>query len=626
MISKVYKPKKSKCSAKPEQNQPPVRSEFEQLAEASNDAVRIINNDFTIRYFNHAFAKMTGVDQNNVLGKKCWEVFPSSLCHTPECRANRVLNGEKKIEVEIERQKHDGTTIPCLASTLPLKNNAGNIIGIIEQFSDITEHRKMEDRVKETENFYRSLIELGGEVGEAIVMLQDIDGAEGIQTFVSDQWTIITGYTKEELLGTSFFDLVVPDNYTQCVERYREKVLGKAMPGPYEIKIVSKDGTQTDIELTGASTEYQGKPANVIYIREIAERKQLENALEDERDKYRSLFDDAPITLWEMDYSDIKKYLDKLRTQGVVDFHEHFETHPDDFVAIVRLSHMIRVNRSHFVLFESQDNTPEEIEKREKEIFYKYPENYQALKDDYARMANGETTFIKEESVRTMKKNIRHILTKFTIAPGHEDKWDRVFASLTDITKRKEAEDELKRYKDNLEELVKERTSELEESRKQLEEEFQTRIEFTRALVHELKTPLTPMLGTSEILASDLQDEPYSSYARSLYQGSCQLDKRVDELLDIARGEIGILKLNCEKVDTRLLLRDVADFMNVEAAKRSQKVIVDLCPSVRFLWADNERLKQILMNLLTNAFKFTQEGGTITLKAFGIESSMVLRL
>jgi PAS domain-containing protein len=50
-------------------------SEFEQVAEASNDAIRIINKDFTIRYINQAFAEMTGVSQNYVIGKKCWKVF-----------------------------------------------------------------------------------------------------------------------------------------------------------------------------------------------------------------------------------------------------------------------------------------------------------------------------------------------------------------------------------------------------------------------------------------------------------------------------------------------------------------------------------------------------------------------
>ncbi len=602
-----------------------VDNELKQILDDSPQAVRIINKDFTVRRINHAFAEMTGANRDYVIGKKCWEVFPSNLCHTPYCRASRVLNGEDRIIVEIERQKHDGTTIPCIVTTSPLTDESGNITGVIEQYHDITQYRQIADQHKESEERYRALIELGTEVGEAIVMLQDSDGREGIQTFISDQWPRITGYSKEELLGTSIFDLVSPDDKSACIDRHRQKMAGSSVPGLYEMGIIRKNGIKTFVELTGATTFYQGKTANVVYIRDITERKKLENALEDERDKYRSLFDDAPIALWEMDDSGIKEYLDELRSQGIEDFHQHFTTHPDDLAKTIRLAKPIRFNRAQLDLFE-YNLVDDQKHLKERDYVSFLPENYLALKDDYARLASGETTFIKEEPVRTMKGNVRYILTKFTIAPGHEDKWDRVFTSLTDITKRKIAEDELKQYKDHLEELVKKRTCELEESRKQLEEEFQTRIEFTRALVHELKTPLTPMLGTSEILANDLQEEPYASYARSLYQGSCHLDKRVDELLDIARGEIGILKLNCEEVDTCLLLRDVADFMNVEATKRSQKVLVDLYPSVKPLWADNDRLRQILMNLLTNAFKFTPEGGTITLKAYEDEAAMIFEV
>jgi PAS domain S-box-containing protein len=625
MANSIYNNKKSNHFVKAGCDRRSAKSEVEQILEASNDAIRIINSDFTIRRINHVFSSMIKLNQNRIAGKKCWEVFPCSSCHTPKCPLQRIIDGEKNIQAETEYKKRDGSAIYCLVTTFPLIDESNEICGMIEQFRDITEHRQMEKQIKESESRYRALIELGTEVGEAIVMLQDIDGVEGAQTFISDQWPIITGYDKNELLGTSIFDLIHPDDKLACIGRHRQKMAGKTAPGLYEMKIIKKDGGQTVVELTGANTLYQDKTANVVYIRDVTERKKLETALEDERDKYRSLFDDAPIALWESDYSGIKIFLDELRQQGIVDFHKHFTDNPADLEKTMKLSRQIRYNRAHLDLFE-YNIIDEQTHKKERDIVSNYPENYLAFKDDYARLAEGEITFSKEEPIRTMKNNIRYILTKFTIAPGYEDTWGRVFTSLTDITKRKEAEDELKQYKDNLERLVKERTFELDESRKQLEEEFANRIEFTRALVHELKTPLTPMLGTSEILAHELQEEPYSSYAKNLYQGSCQLDSRVDELLDIAKGEIGILNLNCEELDTVNMLHDIVDFMSVEAKKRSQKVIVDLHPAIRPLWADKERLQQILMNLLANAFKYTQEGGTITLKAYEAENAMIFKV
>lgn len=309
---------KSKPCIKPAEHEyQPTRSEFEQLAEASNDAIRIINNDFTIRYINRGFADIAGVNQNDVVGKKCWEVFPSSLCHTQECRACRVLNGEEELKVEIERQKPDGTIIPCIVSTTPLKNKQGNRSGVIEQFRDITEIRYREKEIKEAEDRYRALIVLDSEIGEAIVMLQDIDEKEGIQIFFNDQWTKITKYSKEELLGTSFFKLIHPSNRQASLDRHRCKMSGESLPGLYEMIFMRKDGTEFPAELTSSIIYYKSKKTNIVFLRDITQRKQAEKRLEEAGQRYRTLFENAPVGICEVDYSGAKEIFDTFKkTRG----------------------------------------------------------------------------------------------------------------------------------------------------------------------------------------------------------------------------------------------------------------------------------------------------------------------
>ncbi|MEE8471790.1 MAG: histidine kinase dimerization/phospho-acceptor domain-containing protein, partial [Dehalococcoidia bacterium] len=85
--------------------------------------------------------------------------------------------------------------------------------------------------------------------------------------------------------------------------------------------------------------------------------------------------------------------------------------------------------------------------------------------------------------------------------------------------------------------------------RQELEAEIKRRAEFTRALVHELKTPLTPVLASSDILLGELHEEPFLSLARNINQGASNLNNRIDELLDLSRGEIGMLRLNPRPVD-----------------------------------------------------------------------------
>jgi len=168
----------------------------------------------------------------------------------------------------------------------------GQIVGVLFSAEDITERKQAEEALRESEERYRALINLGGEVGEAVIMVEDTEEVVGIQTFVSDEWSRITGYSTKELLGMSFFDLVHPKDRAACLERHHRRKQG-SVPGLYEISIVRKNGTEVPIEITAAVTTYKGKPANVGYIREITERKQMEEALRESEERYRDLLENA---------------------------------------------------------------------------------------------------------------------------------------------------------------------------------------------------------------------------------------------------------------------------------------------------------------------------------------------
>src|SRR4030043_266412 len=184
-----------------------------------------------------------------------------------------------------------------------------------------------------------------------------------------------------------------------------------------------------------------------------------------------------------------------------------------------------------------------------------------------------------------------------------------------DVTKRKQAQDRLQeiyRLEKNL--------------RQQLEDEMRRRVEFTRTLAHELKTPLTPMLISSQTLEAELKDELLLGLATNIRRGALNLNSRIDELLDIARGEIGILKLKAEPLDILQLLREVVDYVSPVASDRGQTIVTELPSSLPLVRADEVRLRQIVLNLLNNALKFTQPGGRIVLRANQSGDSMVVEV
>ncbi len=186
---------------------------------------------------------------------------------------------------------------------------------------------------------------------------------------------------------------------------------------------------------------------------------------------------------------------------------------------------------------------------------------------------------------------------------------------IRDISDRKKAEQRLR-----------ELYAEERKARQQIEAEMKRRLDFMRAVAHELKTPLTPVLASIDTLIDELQDARLQKLARNVAQGAAALDKRVDELLDLSRGEVGMLHLRLESTDLRPMLRTLADNMTPLALANGLSLTAQLPPNLPKVRADATRLEQVLANLMNNAIKFTPRGGKVTLTAGYHGSSVVVEV
>jgi PAS domain S-box-containing protein len=614
-----------------------TRNEFESLLENSLDAIRIIDKNFTVRRINRAFADITGADHGNVTGKKCWEVFPSPLCHTPECRLQRILNGEKYIQVEIERKKKDGTVIPCIVTTSPFMDEAGNLKGVVEQFRDVTEYHRMEDQVKESESRYQALMELGAEAGEAIVILQDVKGVRSIQTFVNYQWPRITGYSMEDLLGMPFLDLLTVEGQNSLIDRAERKMKGEPVSGLCEVTVICKNGTQVPVEFTEAMITYQGRPANILYIRDISERKRIEEALFIEKNRYQSLFEDAPVAIWELDLSEVKEYFEKLKARGIKDIRRYIDKNPKEFVYYTGNFPAYNVNRATFALYEAEN-----VEELKKSVAVKVREsqsNLNSLKAAYLALADGAQKASEDLIFTSPQGDKRYHHVEYSIAAGYEADWGRVFVCVTDVTETKRFEQDLMKHKYHLEEIVAERTAELQKSkqreeklfkiehkvRQELEDQLDKQLLFNRAIVHELKTPLTAILVSSEALVREARSSQIRP-ASNIYNSAIILSNRINELLDVARGEIGMLKLNPTFINLDDMVEEVSQQVSLNIRKRKQRLKMDISPSIPAFLGDAERLQQVLFNLIDNALKFNRKQGEIILRIYPEEKRLVFEV
>jgi PAS domain S-box-containing protein len=151
-------------------------------------------------------------------------------------------------------------------------------------------------------------------------------------------------------------------------------------------------------------------------------------------------------------------------------------------------------------------------------------------------------------------------------------------------------------------------------ARKQEEE---VRLQFTKAITHELSTPLTPILSSGKLLVEQLEPKGgiESRLAKNILDGAHTLSNRLNELLELTKGEMGLLKVNPEPLESESLIRRLADRCSTMFAAKKQGFHLELESPLPYVLADEERTSQVLLNLLSNANKYTPEGGRVTVRA-----------
>jgi PAS domain S-box-containing protein len=156
----------------------------------------------------------------------------------------------------------------------------------------------------------------------------------------------------------------------------------------------------------------------------------LKRELRESEARYRDLFDNSPVPLWEEDFCAVKAFIENRRQQGVSDFERYFDDHPEDVVHCVSL---VKVE------FESKEQAQRDFS----EVFG--PETTGAFKKELVAIAEGRHTFERETAHRTRRGEILDLWVKWSVTPGCEEDLSRVIVSVIDITQRKRAQEAAER-------------------------------------------------------------------------------------------------------------------------------------------------------------------------------------
>jgi len=258
------------------------------------DGISVLNTDLTIRIVNGVMKKWYA--QNLPLeGKKCYLCYhnrdePCDPCPTIRC----VESGQA--EREIVPGLPDSSVEWIELFSYPMKDqHTGEVTGVVEFVRDITERIQAERAQRESETKYSALVENSN---DGIIMI-----SEGILTFVNKASIELVGYSPEEMIGENFFNFVAPDYRELVLNRYTERMEGKNVPSVYVIELLSRDGKTIPVELNAIRIDFEDKPADLVFIRNISERMQADEALRESEEKHRTVLEanPDPVVVYDME-------------------------------------------------------------------------------------------------------------------------------------------------------------------------------------------------------------------------------------------------------------------------------------------------------------------------------------
>jgi len=443
---------------------------------------------------------------------------------------------------------------------------------------DIAHRKGADDALRESEERFRRLVD--GVRDYAVLML---DPAGRIASW-NQGAERIKGYKADEILGCHFSCFYPPEDVQNGKPEHELKTA--IAEGRYEEEgwRVRKDGTRfwANVVIT-TLTDGAGKLRGFSKVtRDITERRQAEQLLQESEDRYRKLFDNNPHPTWVFDR-------ETLRFLAVND-------------AAVR---KYGYSSDEFLKMTIKDIRP--------------PEDVPAMLRTVAGIRDGM------ESVGAW----RHRLKDGTDIDVEITSYALTFAGrpadvvvAVDITQRKRDEAEKRRF---LEKLAAS-NEQLELRNREVERATKLKSKFLANMSHELRTPLNAIVGFSDLLADgspgELNDKQ-KRFVNHIKQGSAHLLQLINDILDLSKIEAGQLELRCEDFQVKDALPEVLSTIRPLAMAKNIQVHQQL-EGDRAVYADRVRFKQILYNLLSNAVKFTPKDGRIDIDCAEKESEVCI--
>ncbi|HIK05231.1 MAG TPA: PAS domain S-box protein [Trichormus sp. M33_DOE_039] len=437
-------------------------------------------------------------------------------------------------------------------------DDAGQALRIVGVNIDISERKQVEEALRQSEARLRQLLQ------SSIIGIIEAE-SEKI-TFANDAFLQMVGYTQEDVLaGNLNWQDMTPPEYNKIDQAKVEEVSISGVCIPFEKEYIRKDGSRVPIMLGAARLTFS--PLRwVCFILDLTERKKAQAALQQSELMFRTMANTTPQMFW------------ITQPDG---YHEYFNQRWYDY-------------------------TGETLEQAQGEGWLEilHPDDVQRTIEHWYDCLQTGKDYDIEYRLRRVDGEYRWHLGRAIPLRGENGQILKWFGSCTDIHDQKLAIEE------RAEAWERERTARIE-----LEQANRMKDDFLAIVSHELRSPLNPILGWAKLLKTRKMDKIKINQALEVIERNAKLQARlIEDLLDVSRILRGKLSLNICTVDLVNTIESALETVHIAAESKAIQIQTKLTAKACKVEGDPNRLQQVVWNLLTNAVKFTPEGGRVEVR------------
>lgn len=524
-----------------------------------------VDKDGQILFANSEFQKVLGYTEEELLSKSFYQLIE------PSYLKNNIFNF----------QSFTGDEVKSFDLPLNIKNKSVQLFNCTLHTS-----RDNENRVQFFSCFLTEYAEKKNNIDEAKLYLSLVDsaydgialGCEGRIIIANKSFAKIFGYTNNsELTNKEIIELASNDDIIKVADYFRLLERKKEVPARFDFLGKKKDGSSIHTELSIGTFESDNKDYIVMIARDVTERIRAQRAIKESEEKYRNI------------------------TENIDDFLFTFE----------RIGLAIRPIFCTSSIQKVTGYTQTEF-LTDSKLFLKaiHPSDFASLKPKLINLMKSRIQLSGEFEFRIINKqgNIVWTRAKINLVRSATGRIQKIFGLVSDVTFRKRAEEELKKSTQNLIKLN------------------ETKDRFISIISHDLRTPFSSILGFTDLLANDdeLTDDERKQYIKYIQESSRSMLALVNSLLDWTRLQTGRIKFEPEKIDVSKVITDSVNALSGSAMQKGIEVTSYVNQSL-FLFVDKHLITQVFNNLISNAIKFTNRGGVITISTEAVANSRFVK-